>query len=240
MSIIAARAARSTYSSAIADAREYTDWILNLFAGSIRGRIAEIGIGHGSYAHRLADRSGYTGIDIDPEAVEEARARMPSGRFVVADIARRDAMQDVGLDSFETVLCFNVLEHVPADRDALVNLLNLLRPGGRLLLFVPAHPALYGDLDRLAGHERRYNKRMIRQVFSGLPAPLRRADYVNPIGGLGWWLNAQLRHDDLDSTTVNAQIRIFSKFILPLSRAVMPLTKNFFGQSLAVEAERLS
>ncbi len=80
MSIIAARAARSTYSSAIADAREYTDWILNLFAGSIRGRIAEIGIGHGSYAHRLADRSDFTGIDIDPEAVEEARARATQAR----------------------------------------------------------------------------------------------------------------------------------------------------------------
>ena len=98
MSITAARAARSTYSSAIVDAREYTGWILDLFAGSIRGRIAEIGIGHGSYAHRLADRSGYTGIDIDPVAVEEARARMPSGRFVVADIARRDAMQVVGFE----------------------------------------------------------------------------------------------------------------------------------------------
>ncbi len=240
MSITGARAARSTYSSAIVDAREYTDWILNIFAESIRGQIAEIGIGHGSYAHRLANRSGYTGVDIDPVAVEEARARMPSGRFVVADIACRNAMQVVGFDSFDTVLCFNVLEHVPADRDSLANLLNLLRPSGRLLLFVPAHPALYGDLDRLAGHQRRYDKGMIRQVFSGLPATLRRADYVNPIGGLGWWLNARLRHDDLDSTAVNAQIRIFSKFILPLSRKVMPLTKKFFGQSLAVEAERLS
>lgn len=233
------RAARTTYSSAIADATDYTDWILALFADSVRGRILEIGVGHGSYADRLADRPGYTGLDIDPEAVEDARHRFPSSRFHPADIARRDMLEPLGFGTFDTVLCFNVLEHVPAHREAASNLLDLLSPGGRLLLFVPALKALYGDLDRLAGHERRYNKAMARELFDGLPAKIRRIEYVNPIGGLGWWMNSHVRHDDLDAKSVNAQIRLFTKFILPVSRAITPLTKSFFGQSLVAEAERV-
>jgi SAM-dependent methyltransferase len=230
--------ARKSYSSSIADATEYTDWILALFATSIRGTIAEVGIGHGSYARRLAGTAGYTGLDIDPEAVADARRRFPAGRFMTADIARRDMIEPIGLGSFDTVLCFNVLEHLRPDRAAAANLLDLLRPGGRLLLFVPAFQRLYGDLDRLAGHERRYDKAMVRALFDGLPARLRRAEYVNPVGGIGWWLNSRVRHDDLDGAAVNAQIRFFTRFILPVSRALTPLTKNVFGQSMVVEAER--
>lgn len=233
------RLAKSTYSSAIAEATQYTDWLLALFAKSISGRVLEIGVGHGSYADRLAKFPGYTGLDIDPEAVNEARQRFPQATFQVADISDSQAMTTAGFGTFDTVLCFNVLEHVPADHDAVNNLLEILRPGGRLLLFVPAFGALYGDLDQLAGHERRYNKTMMRELFADIPgAKLQRLDYVNPIGGLGWWVNARLSHDDLDSQPVNTQIRLFNKFILPLSKALTPLTKGFFGQSLVVEVER--
>ena len=231
------RSARTTYSSAIAGATEYSDWILRLFGPSIRGAIAEVGIGHGSYADRLADQPGYTGIDLDPEAVEAARERLPHGRFLAADISKREAMQAVGFGAFDTVLCFNVLEHVADHGSAACNMLDLLRPRGRLLLFLPALQSLYGSLDRLAGHERRYDKATVRELFEGL-ATLRRVEYVNPLGGVGWWINSRVEHRDLDSTAVNAQIRLFTRYIMPLSRAVTPLTKGFFGQSLVVEAEK--
>ena len=211
---------------------------LSLFANSIRGAVAEIGIGHGSYADRLHHQNGYVGFDIDPEAIDQARRRFPGARFVAADIARRETMEPVGFGHFDTVLCFNVLEHVPADRVAIGNLLDLLRPGGRLLLFVPALQSLYGDLDKLAGHVRRYDKSMICGLFSDEPGIIRRADYVNPVGGIGWWLNSRIRHDDLDGQAVNAQIRLFTRFILPVSKALGPLTKTFFGQSLVIEVER--
>lgn len=232
------RSARTTYSSAIADATEYSDWVLGLFGPNLRGAIAEIGIGHGSYADRLFAQPGYTGIDLDPEAVEDARKRFPQGRFLAADISNREMMQAVGFGAFDTVLCCNVLEHVANDRQAALNMLDLLRPGGRLLLFVPALQSLYGSLDRLAGHERRYDRAMIRDLFNSLPAAVRRVEYVNPVGGVGWWINSRVEHLDLDSSAVNVQIRLFTKFIMPISRAVTPLTKRFFGQSLIAEAEK--
>ena len=63
--------------------------------------------------------------------------------------------------------------------------------------------------------------------------------YFNPIGGLGWWANKFRRHESLDSDEVNGQIVIFEKYVLPFSRALDPLTRAFFGQSLICVARRL-
>lgn len=232
------RSARTTYSSAIAEATEYSDWVLGLFGSRVRGAICEIGIGHGSYVQRLCAQPGYTGIDLDPEAVAEAQNRFEKGRFLAADISNRGMMRSAGFGTFDTVLCCNVLEHVTDHRQSVLNMLDLLRAGGRLLLFVPALQSLYGSLDRLAGHERRYNKAMICELFKGLPAELRRVEYVNPVGGVGWWINSRVGHRDLDSSVVNTQIKFFTKYVMPISRAITPLTKRFFGQSLVTEAEK--
>jgi hypothetical protein len=58
------------------------------------------------------------------------------------------------------------------------------------------------------------------------------------IGGLAWWVNSLARHDSLDDTAVNAQIRIFDKYVLPASRLIDPLTREFFGQSLICIARK--
>lgn len=231
------RPASSTYSAAVAEATDYTAWVLDLFETSIRGAVLEIGVAHGGYAERLAGAPGYCGVDIDGGAVDTAKARFPAARFAVADIADHDTMTALGSE-FDTVLCLNVLEHVARDRDAVANMLARLRPGGRLCLFVPAHQTLYNDMDRLAGHERRYTAALLRERVAGLPGSVVRADYVNPIGGLGWFLNRGVKHDDLNGRLADKQIRFFMRYLMPLSKALTPLTRGVFGQSLAAEIVR--
>lgn len=233
-----ARRADSTYSVAVAESETYTDWLLDLFAKRLDDPLLEIGVGHGSYAKRLQQRPGYCGIDIDPVAVEEAAARFPKGRFEVADIALRETTSALGEGSFGTILCLNVLEHVPDHRAAAANLLHLLKRGGRLCLFVPAHPALFNDMDRLAGHERRYTRSGIHALVEGLPGRVLRADFVNPVGGLGWWANRSIKHRDLNGVSADTQIRLFMRYLFPVSKSLTALTRGFFGQSLAVEIEK--
>jgi hypothetical protein len=130
------------------------------------------------------------------------------------------------------------LEHVDEDRAALRNLAGMLAPGGHLLVFVPAFAALYNDLDRLAGHRRRYSKKQMAERIAGAglaPLVLR---YFNPVGGLGWLANRGLRHDSLDAASVNRQIVLFDRYVLPLSRLLDPLTRRWFGQSLIVVARK--
>jgi 2-polyprenyl-3-methyl-5-hydroxy-6-metoxy-1,4-benzoquinol methylase len=140
-------------------------------------------------------------------------------------------VERLGPGSFDTILCVNVLEHVEDDGQALTNMSMLLCDGGHVLLFVPAFPALFTDLDRAGGHLRRYRK-------SGLRALAERAGevvslaYFNPIGGLGWWLNRFVRHPTLEANRVRRQVKLFDRYLLPASRALDHVTHPIFGQSV--------
>jgi SAM-dependent methyltransferase len=221
-----------TFSTAIADARNYIKWIISKFSPYLGDRILEVGIGHGSYFEQLRCFGAYLGLDIDANLVSEATLRYSGADFKVADITSKNFGELVPSSSVKSVVCCNVLEHIDDDRVAITNLLNTLEVSGHLLLLVPAHGFLYNDLDRLAGHHRRYNKKMMKQLAADLPAQVIRMDYFNPIGGLAWLINKFIKHQSLDSRGVNQQIHIFDKFVLPFSKTLDPLTRLFFGQSL--------
>lgn len=221
-----------TYSSAMADATNYISWLLGAFGENLRAPILEIGVGHGSYAHLLRERGPYMGVDIDDDSVSLARQRFPDLRFEQADITTSEFVERFSSEGIRTVVCLNVVEHIPDHQTAVSNLARILAPGGRLLLIVPALPALFNDLDRLAGHLRRYRRRDVRGLLTAAGLHAERVDYFNPVGGAGWWVNRLMTHRSLNDTAVNAQIALFDKWAIPLSRSVDPLTRRFFGQSV--------
>jgi 2-polyprenyl-3-methyl-5-hydroxy-6-metoxy-1,4-benzoquinol methylase len=65
---------------------------------------------------------------------------------------------------FDTVICLNVLEHVEDDHTALTNIREVLDEGGKAIVLVPQGPALYGTLDRVLGHVRRYSREQLASV----------------------------------------------------------------------------
>jgi hypothetical protein len=106
-------------------------------------------------------------------------------------------------------------------------------PGGHILFFVPAIPFLYNDMDSLVGHYRRYTRKTMRLAVGVSPDyEIILLEYFNPVGGLGWWLNKFIKHNDIDSKNLNAQVKFFDKYMVPISKLLNPLTKSFFGQSL--------
>jgi SAM-dependent methyltransferase len=227
-----------TFSSAIADAHNYMDWIVDTMRPYFGRDVLEIGIGHGSYYEYLGKLGSYRGVDIDPDNVANSRARYPDGSFDRADICSEEFRSRFAPGSVDTVVCCNVIEHIEDDNRAVSNMANALAPAGHLLVLVPALQQLYGDLDRLAGHHRRYDKALMRKACAGAPVEILELRYFNPIGGLAWWVNSFARHRSLDGSAVNAQIRIFDRYVLPVSRLVDPLTRGFFGQSLICVARK--
>jgi 2-polyprenyl-3-methyl-5-hydroxy-6-metoxy-1,4-benzoquinol methylase len=115
------------------------------------------------------ETKGYrvTGLDHSPELLR--RLDRPGRTLIEADLR-----QPPGTDapSFDAVLAIDVLEH--ADDDALLvrRLLDLVAPGGLLLVSVPALPFLYSRFDEAAGHRRRYRAATLRQTFLRAGAPL--------------------------------------------------------------------
>lgn len=227
-----------TMSSSLPDAVRYHGWIVDLLRPHLGRTVLEIGVGYGQYTRVLAplvDR--LTGVDIDPQCLTQPLP--PNVRPVLADLASDDFAARVGEGVHDTAVCLNVLEHVDDDLLALRSLRAALGRRGRLLLLVPAHPALYGAMDRLAGHFRRYTRRLLRQRLEEAGFRIVALRHINPLGGLGWWANARFgRPQTLSDPAINRQILLFDRYVQPLSRWLTPLTGRWFGQSLWAVAER--
>lgn len=226
---------RETMSSGLQHATNYHRWNYDWIAPYVRGRILDVGGGTGNHLSFLRD-ADLVSIDLSPECVEELRARhrdLGNWSFEVGDITDQALVTRLGVASFDTVLSCNVFEHIENDARAFDNSAALLRPGGQLVLLLPAHGWLYGSMDRLAGHFRRYSSadasRKLRSA--GLePVAVR---YVNCVGALGWFVNNRvIRHHDLSSKGINGQIRVFDRALIPLLKRMEGNRRMPFGQSL--------
>lgn len=227
-----------TYSAAIADAQNYMQWLVDAFRPFLRGQILEVGIGHGQYSTILSQFGEYLGIDHDESSVADARAAFPGHAFAACDILDMAQLQPLLPDGADAIVSFNVLEHIEDDQSAITNLVQMLTPGGHLLLSVPALMLLYNDLDRLAGHCRRYTTDMLRERLLGLPVEIVRLCYFNPVGGLGWWAQSLKRHHSLNQDGLNSQIQLFDRYLVPVSKTLDPVFRRFFGQSVTCIARR--
>ena len=88
-----------------------------------------------------------------------------------------------GVDSYagsRYVTLLDVLEHIEDDRGFLADLTSKMEPGATLVMTVPALQRLWSSWDVALGHYRRYDKRMLRRVFAGLPVRIREVAYVFP------------------------------------------------------------
>ena len=128
-------------------------------------RVLEIGSGIGNITKFLLDRDLVIATDVEPRYLTFLKNTFGQyKKFMIEnfDISGSDTerYRQYHIDS---VICFNVLEHIEKDEKALENIFNLLEPKGRLLLFVPSHRWLYGSLDQHLGHHRRYAKKELKK-----------------------------------------------------------------------------
>jgi SAM-dependent methyltransferase len=228
-----------TFSSAMASATNYNGWIVDQFSPFIGSTVMEIGIGHGNFAALVMKHARrYVGVDIDPKLVEQAKSANPQHRYIVADVTAPSLAVETSGMGIDTILACNVLEHVQEDAKAVRQLLASLPKGGHLLIFVPAFEALLNGMDRLAGHHRRYTRKSLAAIIPSETGEIVRMAYVNPIGGLGWWVSGRLNPDIHELDQINGQIALFDRYIFPVSRLLSPLFSRIFGQSLVCVVRR--
>ena len=125
-------------------------------------QVLEVGCGNGSVLQvleKICERGQVTGSELFAEGLEFARERVRCP-LVQADI------YDLPFGpQFDVVGLFDVLEHLPEDERALRCLSRILRPGGKLIMTVPAHMSLWSYPDVAGGHYRRYSPDSLRQVL---------------------------------------------------------------------------
>lgn len=124
-------------------------------------RILEIGCGTGHNLVMLERFGRVDGIEIDPTARGLASLRL--GRPVMD--APLPALSGVEEGAYDLVALLDVLEHVEEDREALVSIARRLKPGGRILITVPAHPWMWSAHDEVNHHKRRYTRKTLSAVI---------------------------------------------------------------------------
>ena len=139
-------------------------------------RIVDVGCGTGANIASLADVYACHGIDPSAEGIRLAKARFPGVQFTcgLAPEAFGSAERDA-----DVMLAMDVMEHVSDDFLLASSLLAVLKPGGHLLVTVPADETLWSPHDVNFGHYRRYNRERLEQVWRGLPVtPLLVSHYM--------------------------------------------------------------
>lgn len=215
----------------------YNAWIVDAFAPYLGGHAIEIGSGIGTFAGLLRPRvDRLDAVEPSPNLISVLEARFAGDAAVTVRSATLEshvaAMGDACRDS---VVLVNVLEHIEDDRAALAELFRITRPGGHLLLFVPALPFLFSELDRQFGHFRRYRRSELRAKVGEAGFEIRLARYFDILGVAPWWLlNTVGGKTDFDPKMV----RLYDRIGVPLTRFAERVLAPPLGKNVLLVARR--
>jgi SAM-dependent methyltransferase len=151
--------------------------VLDRYIGRSNGdqrQILDVGCGTGTMLSHLAAYGKAQGIDIDEEAVGYCHERglLDVRLGEAADLPFPDG-------SFDLVTALDVVEHLDDDAAALREAGRVLRPGGYVLVTVPAHRFMWGDQDEVNLHKRRYVASEIRDRLRATGFQVERVSYIN-------------------------------------------------------------
>ena len=155
--------------------RARRDMIARLMKKVPKGsNVLDIGCGSGLLVSLFGDRYQMHGVDNSAAALALAKGRG------IPNIRKADAAATSYHDhAFDCIIASDILEHIEDDRKALAEWRRILRPGGRLIVFVPAFQALWGRHDKANRHFRRYSRPQLAGALRTAGFHVKRASYWN-------------------------------------------------------------
>ena len=139
------------------------------------------------------------------------------------------------------MIALNVVEHIGDDGQAIANARKLLRPGGQLVILVPAYQLLFNRFDTELGHYRRDTRTSLNELLGGSGLEVSHSFHFNLAGTLGWFLARRLLRNKIPPAS---HVGLFNRLV-PLFRALDWLTGRRLGLSVVSvgrepEARRLA
>jgi SAM-dependent methyltransferase len=216
---------------AMKSAPAYHDCIFDMLRGAARGcsSILDFGAGDGMFARKFAE-AGCCIDCVEPD---------PDLRSQLGGIAQNAfaSIGDVPDAHYDFAFTVNVVEHIAEPELVCSELLRVLRPGGRLFVFVPAFPVLWTSLDDEVGHYRRYTRASLSRLLSDSNFAVRRVEYFDSIGflaGLSVRILEKCGMFSYDSATIS----FYDRWIFPLSRKGDALFSGVAGKNVLAIAEK--
>jgi hypothetical protein len=231
---------------AMAEASNYHRWIIHMFAPYLGRHIVEVGAGLASFSELVLEHH-----ECETLSLIEPSAAMYQQLVVNASLLTGSSHRprvDTYQSSFvaaaplitskqapDSIIYVNVLEHIAHDELELTTIQQTLTVGGRVFLFVPALPWLYGAFDERVGHVRRYTKRSLEEKLKRAGFKTVLSTYFDAMGIAPWWIKYCL----LRSVTMEpASVRFYDRFIVPVVSRMESVVRPPLGKNLIVVAEK--
>ena len=212
----------------------YNKWTMNKIKSFLTGKILEIGCGIGNFTKTLLEFGQVYGIDIREDYVNETKKILKTNgaKIGLGDIEKGGYF--FRGEKFDSIVCINVLEHIRDDVRALRNMYNLLKKGGVLILIIPAHPFLYGEIDRAIGHFRRYTKKDISFKLDEYGFYIQKFRTLNFIGAIGWFISGRILKNKIVDQSKIKFFNLLAPFFLRIEDMIEPV----FGTSFLIIARK--
>jgi len=139
-------------------------------------RLLEIGCGTGHNLTMLAEFGAVDALELDDQARGVAEQRL--GRPVMR--APLPALDGVAEGQYDLIGAFDVIEHIDDDGAAIASIAARLKPGGKLVMTVPAHAWMWSAHDVVNHHRRRYSKAELKRLIDGSPLKLEAKAFAPP------------------------------------------------------------
>lgn len=193
--------------------------------------VLDVGAGKGSTARVLCDAGVNRWVALEPDAQLAAciRRDVACSDLPPSCEVRVGTLDAVGRDErFDTILYIDVLEHIEADGAELARAARFLKPTGRIIVLSPAHSWLFTPFDTALGHFRRYNRESLLAVT---PPELvtEKLFYLDSVGMMASLANRLVLKA---AQPTRAQIHLWDKWMVPVSRWVDPMTGYRLGKSI--------
>ena len=140
-------------------------------------RVLEIGCGTGHNLPMLGRFGEVDALELDEKSRQRAEERL--GREIMT--APLPELAGVPDRQYDLIGAFDVIEHIDDDRAAIASIATKLKPSGKFIMTVPAHPWMWSAHDTVNHHKRRYSKRALKALIQNSPLRLERLGYFNSL-----------------------------------------------------------
>jgi len=213
--------------------------ILDLLKPYLGPKVLEVGAGLGQITNFLSD-DGYLVTALEPDTSLFHKMKRPITAIclnsTLENALLRGHFDELAL--FDSALYVNVLEHIENDIEEITIARRMIKEQGTIVIFVPALPRLYGSMDAISSHYRRYRKKELVAVMAAANLEVEKVFYFDSIGVLPYWISYKvLNQKTLGSSTV----KLYDNLVIPMSLALSRLLRNkTYGKNLVIVAKKLN
>jgi SAM-dependent methyltransferase len=210
----------------------YNKWILQMSRKYLGKNVLEVGAGIGNFTGLLSKDHKVTAVEINSDYLKYLNKNFKNVSSGFGDIEKGRLF--FNKKQFDSIICFNVLEHIKDDLKALMNMYKLLVPGGHLIVIVPAHKLLFSDFDKNLGHFRRYNIAETQLKMKDAGFNIISIRYLNWVSAIGWFIFLKLTKNPV---MPGREVKIFG-LIGPFLLSIEKFITFPFGLSVYCVAQK--